>query len=517
MQAYIQGTTRLLAGPFDAGALAAALPGHRTVEDAADPPRPFRLLDSFDGAVRGADQALIESGGRWLVVTGAGAVLAAEVPKGARRLADLPEGPVRDALSQVSALRSFRTLAEGRMASRRIGIVDEEGKTVARLDLLALTAGGAEVTLMALRALRGYGAAFRALAAALPAAGGPGEITARLAPGLIDPKPQPVLPDDPTAADVAHAIIRAGLVTMRETEAGIVEDRDTEYLHDHRVALRRIRAVVGLFQGVWPEETRAELKAGFGALMARTGRLRDLDVYLLDRAAFFDLVPASLHPGLDLLFARFAKDRAAERRALARWLQSPDYAAARDGLAAHFNVPGGPPHGPEADTPALPYASALLWRRYRKTVTAAAAIGPETPDEEVHELRIHAKKLRYLLEAFAPVFGPKALRPLVKPLKALQEELGLFNDASVQRAALQAIPLGDGRKAGRDKAGRGKAGRGPGHGKDDLALAASLGALTAVLDQRQRSQRQRVEAGLAQFLAPEVRDSYSAQFRHKGA
>ena len=46
-----------------------------------------------------------------------------------------------------------------------------------------------------------------------------------------------------------------------------------------------------------PEQTD-RLKARFSALMAETGRLRDLNVYMLERDAYADLVPEPFRPGI---------------------------------------------------------------------------------------------------------------------------------------------------------------------------------------------------------------------------
>ena len=62
-------------------------------------------------------------------------------------------------------------------------------------------------------------------------------------------------------------------------------------------------------------------------------------------------------------------------------------------------------------------------------------------------MRIDAKKLRYLLEFFASLYPPKELAGLIRELKKLQDNLGEFNDLSVQQAHLiqiaSELPLED--------------------------------------------------------------------------
>ncbi len=53
------------------------------------------------------------------------------------------------------------------------------------------------------------------------------------------------------------------------------------------------------------------------------------------------------------------------------------------------------------------------------------------PIPELHELRKDCKRLRYAAEFFSGGFGSKAVKPFVKRLATLQEELGALNDAAV--------------------------------------------------------------------------------------
>ncbi len=63
----------------------------------------------------------------------------------------------------------------------------------------------------------------------------------------------------------------------------------------------------------------------------------------------------------------------------------------------------------------------------------------DTEDEVVHQLRINCKKLRYLMEFFAPLFPENEIKTLIKALKLLQDNLGNFNDYSVQQIFLRQV------------------------------------------------------------------------------
>ncbi len=62
---------------------------------------------------------------------------------------------------------------------------------------------------------------------------------------------------------------------------GTLEDVDSEFLHDLRVAVRRTRSLQRQFKAIYPDRLQ-HFRDEFKRLQAVTGDLRDLDVYLLD-------------------------------------------------------------------------------------------------------------------------------------------------------------------------------------------------------------------------------------------
>jgi CHAD domain-containing protein len=267
-------------------------------------------------------------------------------------------------------------------------------------------------------------------------------------------------------------------------------------LHDYRIALRKIRSVLSLFKGVYAEDQTLQLKARFSALMSSTGRLRDLDVYLLERGDFYALVPDSLHDGLDRMFAMFAEERQQALKSLSDHLRSKSYEAEIGKLATQFDSRKRLKPGPNADLSAYDFACKMIWKRYRKICKIASGIDADTEDEEVHELRIHCKKLRYLMEFFGPVFPKPAFKSLIKPLKRLQDNLGLFNDYSVQQESLRAFLTG---LESQNHA-------------EGLEIAQSAGALIAVLHQRQLAERAKVVESFARFNSRETQKTFRNLF-----
>ncbi|WP_353472827.1 CHAD domain-containing protein [Salipiger sp. H15] len=462
---------------------------------------PFLIRDTFDQALRRSGRVLVETE-QGAELIGAGGVVEDGPLAGARFVAGFPEGPVREALSDVSALRCLLPVGAGTLRRGALALLDDEQKTQVRASLLRLDpaeAGGA--ALLRLEGLRGYDRALVRLRERVVEAGGEpfsaAALLAQLFPQRVPYEPKPVIPleRDTEAFDAAGDIIAAYLPVARANEAGVIADDDTEFLHDYRIALRKIRSVLSLFRHVYGPEQTTELKARFSALMAPTGRLRDLDVYLLERDGFLAMVPEGLQGGLERMFALFAEERAAAQAGLAAHLRSDAYRDEIAALMALFGKRKLLARGSRADRPAYDYACRLIWKRYRRICTIAAGIGPGTPEHEIHELRIHCKKLRYLMEFFAPLFPDKSFRRLLKPLKKLQDNLGLFNDYAVQQKSLQAFVDGlDGRRAG------------------SLQVAQSVGALILVLHERQLAERARVEESFAAFDSAGTRQTFRDLF-----
>ncbi len=460
----------------------------------------FTLLDDFSQSLQRSGRALLQLGDELILLGADGEVPSQSAARDGAFVHDLAPGQVRDALDDISPLRALLEVASGTAQVQQAALLDDEDKTQVRAELRVLSSPEGEVTLIAVEHMRGYDKAHESLLAALAARGAhmeQGMIGEWLAPGREAYVSKPVVPlgEGRTAHDVAVGIIRAYLGVARRNEAGTIADHDTEFLHDYRVALRKIRSVLSLFKGVFPDEETARFKAAFSDLMAPTGQLRDLDVYLLEKDAYFNLLPESLHDGLAEMFRQFQEERDAAQRKLARRFRSRAYAARMAEIEAEF-AGGDLPRGPKADLPAHDYASALIWKRYRKVCKIARGIDAQTPDDEVHELRIGCKKLRYLVEFFAPLFPDAELATVLKPLKKLQDNLGLFNDYSVQQGALRAfVETHQGRTR-----------------QDDIETALAVGGLVTVLHDRQKAERARVAKRFGKFDSDEVREAARALF-----
>ncbi|HOX24475.1 MAG TPA: CHAD domain-containing protein [Candidatus Krumholzibacteria bacterium] len=395
-----------------------------------------------------------------------------------------------DLLAVASEVRPWRLLAAG-------------GEVVLRADLCRLviegSTGGAPLRLVTLQAASGREDIAATVCAGAEARGLtriPGAKTGFLlsAAGL---RPDPSaggfrveLAPDSTAREAAVRIGRALLRAIRANEAGVKAGVDAEFLHDLRVAVRRTRSALGQLGGVFPRDDTDRFEREFAALGRLTGPLRDLDVCLLGERRFRELVPPALAPGLDGFFEQLRTRRESALQEIREALDSPGYRRLlidwRDFLAAA-------PAGPAAEEPVAVFARSRLDRRYQRVMRRGSAITAASPDRDLHRLRIQCKKLRYLLEFFASLFAADVIEDLVQRLKDLQDNLGEFNDLSLQRrrlcGALAALPP---------------------DGGQPTPAAAALACLAAALSARQGEVRADFAAAFASFAAGEARRRFAA-------
>ena len=186
---------------------------------------------------------------------------------------------------------------------------------------------------------------------------------------------------------------------------------------------------------VLPSDVRRRAREGFGELGVATGRTRDLDVYVL---GWDDLIStlepeerAALAPLRDALEA----DRLGAHAAMAAVLTSD---ATRDLLGWWQDWLDDPDVVAEGrHRPIGPFVASRIHRAQEVLLDQGRAIAPDSPAEDLHDLRKDAKKLRYLLECFGSLLPAKGRKAFVNQLKALQDNLGTFQDLEVQIAELR--------------------------------------------------------------------------------
>jgi CHAD domain-containing protein len=258
---------------------------------------------------------------------------------------------------------------------------------------------------------RGPTSALRPVVRALQAHGA-GPTTARAA--LVRALVLPARAEEP-AADRVHARLREQVRTMRARDPGTRLGVEPEDLHDFRVAVRRLRALLRLVRPIADGARIAPLQAELRWLGDLLGAVRDLDVlvdHLRGVAATLGEPDAT---AAQQLVARLAAERRPARAALLRGLRNRRYFALLDALEEAADelvvLPG-------RDLDALARGELRRARRQHER------LGDPPSEEELHELRKRTKNTRYAAE----LVGATAF---VGAAKSLQDVLGAHHDALV--------------------------------------------------------------------------------------
>lgn len=249
--------------------------------------------------------------------------------------------------------------------------------------------------------------------------------------GVLELKPEV------DAQALARLAVEHALAHWQANEAGFLSNPENiEYLHQVRVAVRRLRVACGpLAQAIdWHHETLAPVLASLQKLGQQLGKARDWDVFIeetwpplidhLNDAALRQRLQeaAELLQGTAHLQAQAAiKGREGQRvlLQLGRCLAQPDDTTSSSSIS--FNV--------------LNERMDRLEQRLRKALPKLHRLSAP----RLHQLRIVAKKLRYLTEFVGNRYDQKAVEEWLEWLKEAQGIFGARNDRTTAKARIETL------------------------------------------------------------------------------
>jgi CHAD domain-containing protein len=232
--------------------------------------------------------------------------------------------------------------------------------------------------------------------------------------------------------------LRERLPALTQEIAGVRAAEDIEYIHRMRVASRRLRAALTLFEACLPRKRFAVWEPQIKRITRALGAARDTDVQIDVLQKFLaDTPDKKLQPGIKRLLLRLKQQRAQLQIKVIRALDELDNSRVidemTDTLHAMF-VQARLQQAAEPSAETLPE----MYQRAGQAITLnleqmlAYAVYVHQPDRvaELHAMRIAAKHLRYTLEIFAPLYDDQMKKP-IKVVKEMQEMLGDIHDCDV--------------------------------------------------------------------------------------
>lgn len=243
---------------------------------------------------------------------------------------------------------------------------------------------------------------------------------------------EPTTPADKAVKDIYRQLLTA----MKRNEQGTIHATDSEFLHDFRVAVRRMRTGLSQFKNLLPDEINRKYREHFAWLGQITTPVRDLDVYGLNFPAYQASLPEAMQKDLIPLQQLLIQKQLAAQKELAQQLTSSRYLVAMIDWEAYLK---------HAKTQVLQKHPALsikeladqrIWKTYQKVMEQGMAIDDSSAAERLHDLRKTCKKLRYLIEFFQSLYPQPQMKAVLKTLKGFQDVLGDFQDYQVQETTL---------------------------------------------------------------------------------
>jgi triphosphatase len=264
------------------------------------------------------------------------------------------------------------------------------------------------------------------------------------------------LPPDADAPTAARLAVDNCLTHWQANEAGFLaqpaggDSYDSEYLHQLRVGLRRLRVACDPFARLagWQAETLALVKASLRKLGQQLGAARDWDVFIeetwpalrgaLEDAAARTVLQEEIDLRRDLAHreAHAALESRETQRVLLllnRCLADATPRAKSDTAAAGFDL-----LNQQLDD-------------YQQELAQGLQELDKLKPTRLHELRIIAKKIRYLTEFTASRYDIDATEKWLKWLKKSQDVLGSRNDRRTATARIDGLCRALGKHHGKVK------------------------------------------------------------------
>jgi CHAD domain-containing protein len=273
----------------------------------------------------------------------------------------------------------------------------------------------------------------------------------------LESQVQSVSPQD-TMAEAGRKVLLADFIKMLKHEAGARTGDDLEDVHDMRVATRRMRSALRLFESYFKPKWIDAYSRRLRKIARALGVVRDLDVLIQSveqYGALLELPKRASHKKLsdeEKAERDAAKTLADEQQtALATALES--LKTRRDEARAdlidvldsksyrrfaqefgEFLTTAGQGVAKDAGYPVGLVLPNVIYEQLMAVRIHDHEVEAHTP-ETLHALRVEFKRLRYTVSFFDAVLG-KEIDEFIDELKKIQDHLGRLNDVVVAQAAL---------------------------------------------------------------------------------
>ena len=219
---------------------------------------------------------------------------------------------------------------------------------------------------------------------------------------------------------------------MEDQLDGALLGQDIEYIHQIRVASRRLRNGLACFLDCLPKKKAKVWQSDIKKITRAMGNARDLDIQieLLDQL-YEDNLDAKYKPGYRRLLLRLKQQRTKSQAKVNKAISKLKKDDTLLGLRTQLEKMANPSKNTYLFTPSLyQRAFSTINDNLKDFLSYEKYIGDPENIKELHAMRIAGKHLRYTIEIFAPIYN-MALLPYIQLMKDIQDQLGEIHDDDV--------------------------------------------------------------------------------------
>jgi putative phosphoesterase len=211
---------------------------------------------------------------------------------------------------------------------------------------------------------------------------------------------------------------------------GAKKNDDIEYVHKLRVASRRVRAALSIFEECLPTKLTKKWKKTVKNLTSFSGAARDVDIQIAFLENYSTHEDSRAAPGSEWLIELQKARRAVMQSDVIKVLESLEGSKILDDVSDSCRTIRGSEDGENSSikTPST-YEKAHdhLVTRLDELLALGQFVHDEGAVAKHHELRIATKRLRYIMEIFSPIYR-NGLRDQISLMKQFQDVLGEMHD-----------------------------------------------------------------------------------------
>ncbi len=236
---------------------------------------------------------------------------------------------------------------------------------------------------------------------------------------------------------------------LQQEIAGVLKADDIEYVHRMRVASRRLRTRLTIFEKHLPKGKVSEWQKHIRRVTRALGDARDKDVQIkIVRKYLRSLSNGNYRPGIRRLLFRLRQNRAGLQNRIAKSIRSlrenkiiEDIGNTSRQIRARALMQ----QTTDTSTLLLQVACRAISARLEEMLGWELYVDREDCVKELHSMRIAAKHFRYTMEALAPLYA-SGLKEYIASARRIQTMLGDIHDCDVWAQFLPTFVEEEGRR-----------------------------------------------------------------------